>query len=207
VAHRLTVLAGAVALLLGTPAAYAATGSPPVTNPDHTSLRAGEGVVLDVTANDLDPDGEQLEVCRLGPLPRRLSESYIEDGDLVVVASRKGEGSYEVTYYACDSSYLTAGTVSVTVRPPAPTFDIIPVGDAPPGRIRLVNTYKNQTFHCQWQALDSDKVEGKATVKPLRTIVIEVHEAEFEIDCNSPRAGVSAIFTGSGPPRVQAVRP
>jgi hypothetical protein len=205
VANRLTVLAGAVALVLASPAAYAATGSPPVTTPDHVTMRAGEGSVVDVTANDSDPDGDQLEVCRVGPFPRAVA-AFVQDGELIVLPSRRAHGTYTLTYYACDDSYLTAGTLTVKVRPPAPTLDIIPVGDAPPGRIRLVNTYRHQTFHCQWQGLDSDKVEGKATVKPHSTVVIQVHEAQLEIDCSSPRAGVSAIFTVSGPARVTRVQ-
>jgi Bacterial Ig domain len=187
-------LAGTAALLLAAPTAYAATGSPPVTNPDHVTLRAGEGVAVDVTANDTDPDGAQLEVCRLGPLPRALRQSFAESGDLVVVSDRGARGTYALTYYACDESYLTAGTLTVTVRPPAPTFDIIPVGAAPPGRIRLVNTYKFQTFHCEWRAQGSDKIEGRAVVRPRRTVVIQVHEAELEITCTSPRASVGASF-------------
>jgi hypothetical protein len=204
VAHRLTILAGAVTLLLGTPTAYAATGSPPVTTPDHVTMRAGEGSAVDVTANDSDPDGDQLEVCRVGPFPRAVL-AFVQDGDLIVLPSRRAHGTYTLTYYACDDSYLTVGTLTVSVRPPAPTLDIIPVGDAPPGRIRLVNTYKGQTFHCQWQGLDSNKVEGKAIVRPQSTVVIQVHEAEFEIDCTSAHAGVSAIFTGSGRSHVTRV--
>ena len=148
----------------------------------------------------------QLQVCRVGPVPRALRGTMVQDGELIVLASRRALGTYTVTYYACDSSYLTAGTVTVKVRPPAPTLDIIPVGDAPPGRIRIVNTYKNQTFHCTWQALDSDKVEGKVTVKPRSTVVIEVHEAELMIECNGPHAGYSAVFTRSGPARVTTIK-
>jgi len=182
------------ALLTVASTAYAASGSPPVTSPDHASVRAGDYSIVDVTANDLDPDGEQLEVCRLGPLPRPLAESGIQDGHLALVAGRRATGTYTLTYYACDSSYLTAGTVTVTVKPPAQTFDIVPVGDAPPGRLRLVNTYKHQTFHCQWHAFDSDKIEGQVKVGPLTTVTIQVHEAELSVDCTSPHSAVSAIF-------------
>ena len=177
-----------------------------MTTPDRVTMRAGEGSVVDVTANDSDPDGDQLEVCRVGPFPRAVG-ALVQDGDLVVLPSRRAHGTYTLTYYVCDQSYLTAGTLTVKVRPAAPTLDIIPVGDAPPGRIRLVNTYKHKTFHCQWQALDSDKVEGKAIVKPRSTVVIEVHEAEFMIDCTSPRSGFSAVFTQRGPRRVTKVQP
>jgi hypothetical protein len=203
VAHRLAALGGTAALLLGTVGtAYAATGSPPVTTPDHVTVHAGEGTPVDVTANDKDPDGDQLQVCRLGPMPRALRYSVVQEGLLFVGASPHAHGTYVLTYYACDESYLTAGTVTVDVKPPRPTLDIVPVGDAPPGRIRLVNTFKHTTFHCQWQPLDSEKVEGKAVVRPRSTVVVTVHEAQLEIDCNSPHAGVSAVFSGGGPPRV-----
>jgi len=194
-ALRLLTLLGVAAVLTVTPTAYAATGSPPVTNPDRVVLRAGEATPVDVTANDSDPDGYQLEVCRVGAVPRGI-EAQVEGGHLFLAAKPKAHGTYTLTYYACDDSYLTAGTLTVKVGPPAPTFDIVPVADAPPGRIRLVNTYKSKTFHCQWHALDSDKVQGKATVQPLSTVVIQVHEAELEIDCTSPHSDFSAVFLG-----------
>jgi hypothetical protein len=177
-----------------------------VTVPDTVTMRAGEGTTVDVTANDSDPDGQQLEVCRVGPYPRAVF-AMVQEGELVVLPSRRAHGTYTITYYACDDSYLTAGTLTVKVRPPAPTLEIVPVGDGPPGPVRLVNTYKHQTFHCQWQPLDSDRVEGKAVVKPLSTVVIRVREAEFLIDCESPRAGYSAVFTVSGPGTDARMRP
>jgi hypothetical protein len=88
-----------------------------------------------------------------------------------------------------------------------PTLDIIPVGDAPPGRIRLVNHFKHQTFHCEWQKLDEDDVkegqltgkpEGTATVRPLSTVVITVHEAEVAILCTGSTAGFGAFFGVDG---------
>ena len=90
-AHRLATLGGVSALLLCTTvSAYAATGSPPVTTPDHVALRAGDGMEVDVTANDKDPDGDQLEVCRLGDVPRALSPSFVHDGRLVVATTEAG---------------------------------------------------------------------------------------------------------------------
>ena len=114
-----------------------------------------------------------------------------------VIASSGSRGSFALTYYACDESYLTAGTLTVTVRPQPPTLDIVPVGDAPPGRIRLVNTYKNQTFHCAWGPLGSEKVDGRVVVRPLKTVVIQVREANLSITCTSPRGSFGADFVTS----------
>ena len=202
------LLGGAAAVLLGTvPAAYAATGSPPVTNPDVLTVHAGEVRPVDVTANDKDPDGDQLQVCRLGPLPRALAGSGIQDGVLYVAASRRAHGSYTLTYYACDESYLSAGTLTVGVKPALPTLDLVPVGDAPPGRFRIVNTYKHTAFHCSWHPMGVDKLEGKAVVRARSTVVITVHEASFELDCTSPHAGYSFGFESAAGRVVRVAQP
>jgi len=190
---RAVAVAG-LALGLATAAlpAQAATGSPPVTHPDAVTLPAGQGVLFDPVDNDGDPDGDSLQVCRLGPdVPRPLAASFVQDGDLVVVASPRARGTYTLVYYACDSSYLTPGTVTVTVTPPAPTLDLIPLGDAPPGRMKIKNTYKHRTFRCEWRAMGSDEVEGKVTVRPRSSVVIVVKEEDFELDCASGGVGYS----------------
>jgi hypothetical protein len=197
-AHRVArLLGGTAAVLLATvPAAYAATGSPPVTSPDVVAVHAGEARPVDVTANDKDPDGDQLQVCRLGPLPRALAQSMIQDGTLFVAPSRRAHGTYTLTYYACDDSYLTAGTLTVDVRPPAPTLNLVPVGDAPPGRFRIVNTYKHAAFHCRWHPLDDDTLEGKVVVRARSTAVITVHESAFVLDCVGAHSGYSFGYGG-----------
>jgi hypothetical protein len=188
------LLTGLVTAVGVSGAAYAA-GSPPVTHPDSVTLRAGEGTMIDVADNDGDPDGDALQVCRIGPdLPKALSESGVENGDLWVMASRRAKGTYTFTYYVCDDTYLTAGTVTVHVRPPAPTLEVVPVGDAPPGRLRIVNTYKQRTFRCEWGPLDAERTDGRTVVRPLSRVVITVHEANLEIDCRSGGAEYSFGF-------------
>jgi hypothetical protein len=185
-ARRGLIVAAALAVAGLSPAAYAATGSPPVTHPDELVMRAGEEFVIDPVDNDADPDGDSLQVCRLGPdVPRRLARSGIQDGDVVVVASPKARGTYTITYYACDTSYLTPGTITVHVKPALPTLEVIPIGDAPPGRLRIKNTFDNRTFRCEWGPLGDDRVEGRVSVKPRSSVVIRVKEASFELDCRS----------------------
>jgi Bacterial Ig domain len=197
----LTALAAVAALLLPAPAAHAATGSPPVTHPDTVTIHAGDGALIDPADNDSDPDGDSLQVCRLGPdVPRALSQSFVQGGDLIVSANRRARGTYTLTYYVCDSSYLTAGTVTVHVEPPAPTLDIIPIGHAPPGKLRIKNTYKHRAFHCTWGPVGEDLTEGKATVKPRSSVVIRVHEANVDIECRSGNVTYGFGFvTGRAP--------
>jgi hypothetical protein len=194
--RSLTTLVAAAVLLVGSATtAYAATGSPPVTTPDQVKIRAGDFANPDVTANDLDPDGDQLEVCRVGGVPGDL-KAGVADGQLLLAARQSARGTYTLTYYACDSSYLTPGTVTVTVGPPRQSFDIRPIR-FDPYVLRLTNTYKHQTFHCQWGPIDSDRVVGTVSVKPLSTVTITVRLHEFDIDCTGPRGGYGAGF-GSG---------
>jgi hypothetical protein len=198
-ARWLTTIAAAALLLgLGAPA-YAATGAPPVTNPDVVQVRAGDFATADVTANDKDPDGDQLQVCRLGPVPRAL-EAAVADGQLVLVTSLRAHGTYTLTYYACDDSYLTAGTVTVVVGPPRPSFDIQPVARA--GKhdvvLKLVNTYRNKTFRCAWGPLHSDRVVGRATVKPDTTVRVRIHLSEFDLECTAPGQSYGISY-GGGP--------
>jgi hypothetical protein len=186
VARRGLILAAALAVTGLSPAAYAATGSPPVTHPDELVMRAGEAFLIDPVDNDADPDGDALQVCRLGPdLPRKLSRSGIQDGDVVVVASPKARGTYTITYYACDTSYLTAGTITVHVKPALPTVEVIAIGNAPPGRLRIKNTFDNRTFRCEWGPLGEDRIEGRVSVEPRSSVVIRVKEANLELVCRS----------------------
>jgi hypothetical protein len=204
VAHRLAVLGGTAALLLGTVSAtYAATGSPPITAPDQVVVRADKPTPVDVLANDTDPDGDELQVCRLGKLPRALRSSEVQHGQLFVLPNRGARGTYTLTYYACDTSYLTPGTATVKVRPPAPQFLIQPIGP-PPGKVRLVNQLKRATFHCEWHPLDSSELLGKATVKPSSTVVITVRIAELQILCESAHYVVGAAFSAG---RQKAIGP
>jgi hypothetical protein len=198
-ARWLTTIAAAALLLGCTTTAYAATGSPPVTNPDQVRVHAGDFTIVDATANDKDPDGDQLEVCRVGQVPRGI-EAIVSDGEVALGASRRAHGTYTLTYYACDDGYLSAGTLTVVVGPPRQYFDIQPVARAAQaGRgvvIKLVNTYKHKTFHCVWGPQNSDRVAGRATVKPHTTVRITVHLSAFDIECTGPHQGVGASFGG-----------
>ncbi len=99
------------------PAAHAVTGSPPVTTPDAVSVFQGGFAELQPVNNDHDPDNDQLAICRLGTEHYRGMQAIFIENDWAVFAKRKAKpGIYTFTYYACDFSYLTAGTITVTVE-------------------------------------------------------------------------------------------
>lgn len=140
-------LIGGVALAVGIAGTVsaaptqAAEGSPPVTVDDKVTLEYGEPTLIDVVRNDTDPDGDDLEVCRLGPVPRALVVFNDGSSELFVAPGRGSvAGTYTFTYYACDFEFLTPGTVTVTVtRAPEVRVQKLPEH---PGVLRVRNTAK-----------------------------------------------------------------
>lgn len=98
-------------------ASTAPAGSPPVTQPDRLAIWAGGFGAVDAAANDSDPDGDRVDVCRVGRLPRGVSAYIDDDGELGISARpRLGGSTVRVTYLACDHEHLTPGVVTVRVR-------------------------------------------------------------------------------------------
>lgn len=146
---RVAGLALAPLLLAGLAVApaTAGTGSAPVTAPDSATVAQDAFEIVDVLANDTDPDGDELSVCRFGDLPGGLEivsgELLGEDAGKVVIAPNGLKpGTYTITYYACDFSYLTPGTLTLKVTKPV----VLPlkVKKLPnrPGKLWVVNHAK-----------------------------------------------------------------
>lgn len=89
------------------------------------------GVDADVLANDGDPDGAYLQVCRFdaaagAALGLRITSTDGFPGSNVVTPGstrleinpdeKLDEGDYLVTYYACDRRFLTPATLTIRVR-------------------------------------------------------------------------------------------
>jgi hypothetical protein len=138
-------LLGGLVLALGLagtlPPAQAAEGSPPVAVDDKVKLRFGQPDAVDVLANDTDPDGDELAVCRLGPIPKGLDVVSEDELGLLFIAPRRlTAGRYTFTYYACDFESLVPATVTVTVTK-APEVKVQKMPERP-GLLRVRNTAK-----------------------------------------------------------------
>jgi Big-like domain-containing protein len=202
VAHRLAVVPVAVALLLSVPAAHATTGSPPVTVPDQVTLRLNEEIVVDVAANDTDADGDRVQVCRLGELPRELGSTHVHDGKVVLVADSVASAPLVITYYACDTSYLTSGTLTVQIlrQPASLAMHLL---TAKPYRVKIANRYTQRVFHCRWRSFGAREVEGKVTVAPGAVEVVRVGSRYLQVDCVSrdDDGAIGVGFATAPPPR------
>jgi Bacterial Ig domain len=178
VTRRLRQLTASCALALvagglGAAPADAATGSPPVTANDAASMFAGNVAIVDVLANDSDPDGDDLAICRVAESTYKKLEPVIDGDNLVILTSAgAAPGTYTFTYYACDFSYLTAGTVTITIDPePEIKVKKLP---GKPGKLKVTNP---ADFRIQFLfgSFREDAPDGDILIKKDSSVVITVH--------------------------------
>lgn len=132
-----TTAAGLVAsLCLAQPAVADEASDAPVTKNDRIHVDAGGGAPADVLANDSDPNGDELAICRVEvPEDAPLVVDTFDD-QLFVSSYGSRSATYTITYYACDFDYLTPATLTVKVtRAP----QIVAEKLARPGRVRFTN--------------------------------------------------------------------
>lgn len=167
------VLAVGLAGTLTPAPAQAAPGSPPVAADDKVTLRFGQPRAVDVLANDSDPDGDDLAVCRLGPVPARLQVFPAEDGELFVAPTRRiRSGTFTFTYYACDFEFLVPATVTVTVTP-APDIKVRKM-PARPGFLRVKNTARF-TIGFLYGSRRAEQPDGTLTIPAKEARFVRVH--------------------------------
>lgn len=107
------VLISALAVTLAAPAQAA----PPVVVDDEVTIYAGTLNFPDLLANDSDPDGDDLDVCRIREVMEPPVGFMDPLGIQILVADPGTSGVFEFTYYACDYATLVPGTLTVTVKP------------------------------------------------------------------------------------------
>lgn len=92
------------------------TSDPPVAADDTASVTAGQQVLIDVLANDSDPDGDELSIAAVGTPAAGTAEI---DGDRILyTAPAAFSGTVQIAYTASDGNGGTDdATVTVTVAP------------------------------------------------------------------------------------------
>jgi hypothetical protein len=175
------LLALGLALLAGltaVPPAQAVTGSPPVTTADAATLFPGNAVFLRPVDNDHDADNDELTICRLGAEHYRGLDAEFSGNDLAVFSRmRVRPGTYTFTYYVCDFSYLTAGTITITVEAP-PRIKVKKIADRP-GRLRVTNPadFKVRILYGSFR---EERPDGRLNLPPDASAVITVHRTRVD---------------------------
>lgn len=167
----------AVGVVLATTGATSATsasgdepgGARPVTVPDRVTVKALQGVSIDPLVNDSDPDGDDLTICRLGPVPDGLSAFNLDDE--IMVQPQRG-GTFTLDYYACDFEYLTKGTITV-VATPATVLRVQVRKTHKPGRLRVVN-HSSVKVSFAWGSVKEDRADGSRWLRPGQHTVFTV---------------------------------
>ena len=175
------------------PAAQAVTGSPPVTTPDSGTVFQGGFAELQPVNNDHDPDNDQLAICRLGTEHYRGVQAVFVENDWAVFAKRKAKpGTYTFTYYACDFSYLTPGTITITVEA-LPKISVKKIANNP-GHLRVTNP-ADVTIRFLYGSFREDRPDGTLTIGKDSTVVIAVHRTRIDWIA-SDRKGLLFFVTG-----------
>lgn len=193
---RVRALAGLLApallapalLVSAAPAASARLdpGSAPTPRDDVVTVFAGGTRGLQALANDSDPDGDDLEICRMGTVdrglragePGRWAGEFLDlpgapVDDLMVEAGRGTAGQVlEAVYYACDETHLAPATVRVRVKRSRPL--VIRPLEGEPGSFTLRNTQPFQMwFTWAWRSRQGDYATS-TRVGEGRTLVFSI---------------------------------
>ncbi|WP_134739294.1 hypothetical protein [Nocardioides sp. 503] len=175
------------------PASADEASDAPVTGPDAATLWAGpDGGIqsVNVLANDSDPQGDELQVCRVAETSSRNLLAVASGGALAVGAMpRLKPGTYQVTYYACDLDYLTPGTLTVTVKKVKPVRVTKIAGR--PGKLRVVNPNERKVV-VLWGDQGRKRPDGRLGLAGRKRAVITVKRERVDWIAYLPRIFVLA---------------
>jgi Bacterial Ig domain len=161
-------LASASVAVAGGPAG-ARTGTAPVTKPDTLTTYAGNLEFPQVLANDSDAEGDRLKVCGLGPEKYPHIRTDFEKRTMDVDAGTKAKpGTYTFTYYACDGTSQTPGTLTLVLLKP-PKIQVRAVAAAH-GRLRATSKAPFRV-ELTYGNFNRDDPEGKIIIPKKGTIV------------------------------------
>lgn len=185
----LSLVAGFAAV----PAAQAATGSPPVTTPDSGTMYPGNIVAVFPVNNDHDPDNDALTICRLGTEQYRGLEAQFLGNEVDVFSKPSVKpGTYTYTYYACDFSYLTAGTITITVAE-SPHITVKKIASQP-GKLRITNP-ADFKIRFLYGSFREQKPDGNLVIAKDSSLVISVHRTRIDWVAYTRKVDV---FLGTG---------
>lgn len=178
---RLGFRATAVAVLLAASSVVATAGpssaAPPVAQDDHRWVYPGQLRLVDVLANDSDPDGDDLAVCRVQQAPQDADYWVgIEDGKVAVFTGEGNAGDITISYYACDFETLVPATLTISFR------EIRPVAVVKldrPGRLRVTND-NPRAVRFLYGSFSQPRPDGRARVPAGASVTIRVHRHRID---------------------------
>jgi len=185
VAALATVLAATATLTTAAPSSAA----PPVAVDDYRWMYPGDFRLINVLRNDTDPEGDELEICRVGEVPE--TDGYVEvaGGSLFVATPSEATEDLVITYYACDFETLVPATLTISFR------EIQPVKIAKldrPGRLRVTND-NEQGIRVLYGSFRESRPDGRVRVLAHDSVVIRVHRHRIDWVAYIGRAALAGI--------------
>ena len=182
--------------------AEAQSGAAPVTAADTVATYPDNLATLRPLRNDSDPEGDKLTICGLGPekysgiridVFEDLKDYYIQ------VRRKAAPGTYTLTYFACDGTSSTPGTVTLTVlKPPRITVRKVPGG---PGQLRITNgaSFRIRILYGDYT---KDDAEGDLKMPKKSSVVVTTRYTRIDWFAFAARSG-EALRSG----HVHGIRP
>lgn len=133
-----------------------AANQPPVAVDDVATVDEDTPIVINVLANDTDPEGKPLRITRAkaGEL-----DVTVDGENLRVATAPNWNGTLDVTYYVSDGAQTATGHAVVTVNP---------VNDAPTATAASIAVGRNQAklIHLEGSDVDGDAVTFEVDSNP-----------------------------------------
>ncbi len=155
--------------------AAAEPNSPPVTVDDRLHMGVGWTYLASPLLNDTDPDGDKLDLCRLGRIPRNLEVRRSGNGLVIEARHQAANRTFSFTYYACDFEALVPGTITITIHE-RPGVRVTKV--ARPGVLRVHNPGR-RTISFVYGGLGSNDPDGLLRVPRHASRTVRVHRHQL----------------------------
>lgn len=164
-----------------------AAADPPVVKNDHKWMFPHQFRSIDVLANDSDPDGDELAVCRIQADPDDATYATETDGRRIEVWTGEDPGEdLVIHYWVCDFETLVPATLTISFRELHP-IEVTKLGR--PGLLRVRND-NVRPVRFLYGSFRNERPDGRVTVPVEGSVVIRVHRRKIDWIAFFPRGGV-----------------
>jgi hypothetical protein len=170
-AGRIGLLAIAAAAMVLPASPAQASGLPPVTRPDAVTVTINSRVVVvNLTANDTDPEGDRLYSCGttttrpqgVGILEgNRNTQIYASTFPGPTDSAGASPGTYVVGTVVCDDTSVVPSTLTITVLPSP--GDFVDITRKRPGKLRVFNG-NDTAVQYLWGAEGRKRADGRVDI-------------------------------------------
>lgn len=166
-----------------------AQAAPPVVVDDTMTIHGNTVHFLDqLLANDSDPDGDELAICRMKEVMNNKVVFTNLLGFPILAAAPKTSGTFTFTYYACDFETLVPGTLTVHVKPAAKANLKVTKLPKRPGKVKVTNR-SGFPLDFSWGHATEELPDKRVRIAKKSTKVITVRRTAIAWEAYNERNG------------------